>query len=276
MILTAVLAALLASAVALCFSGSDDSSAEPLCIPEAAENEESPVPATSEPPAEHDGISCPPEFRNGTPPAFPPGKQPEGPPPSDSEPAPRPAHGDKPPMIVIDASGRPHSPEEILEEYSIIYKEKVALEVEGNEVVVYDETLVEEAGEELAGVLFTIFGGAITDSAPESGSVVTPSGTSGSADAEFLIQVLANTAKGSWLESLVQEMLDKQLRNSPAYRGMVPPDTRQTEVPDPPPERLGNGTNSNDSEEYVDDVSYPIPSSESYLVEHGFDGGAPF
>ncbi len=283
LVMTAVMAALLASAVALCFCGCDDSSAdtaydalaapsEPPAEPEAAC--ETPAPAEKEPPKHFIGAEA--EHDKAVPPPFPPGRQPEGPPPSDSEPPKKPRDGGNPPVIVIDASGRPHSPEDILEEYSVIYKEKVALEMDGNEVVVFDETLFEEAGEELAGVIATIFGESLTASIPEEAAVVTPGSSAQSADSEFLLLVLKHASRGSWIESLVMEMLDEQLRTSPAYRGMVPPDSRQYEVPDPPPVKDGEGTEDPNIPRYIGDVPLPTPSSVSYLADHGFDSGASF
>ncbi len=280
--LTALLAVLLASAaVAMCYAGNDDSSSEPVAAlgspmaPPAETGGEvvSQVAETAEPPRDGPSCPCPPDARSGKPPAFPQGKAPEGPQPAD-EPPRGPVPDGKRPVMVIDASGRPHSPEEILEEYSVIYEEKVLLEKEGNEVVIYDAALEKEAGEELAGVLNTLLGGSITSTAPEGGSVVVPDRSSRSADPDFLLLVLKNTKEGSWVNSLVCEMLDEQLRTSPAYMGMVPPDTRQVEVPDPPPERPGEDDDNDNG--YVSDVPYTETSSESYLVEHWFDGGALF
>ena len=183
-----------------------------------------------------------------------------------------PAPGE-PPRYVIDAPDRPDlRPERIIDDYGRMYDEKRALEGEGAEVYIFDPELEKDAGPELARAIIEVFDGAVVSDKPD-GAITIPGKQSGHYDTGFLDLLMEKTEEGSWLRELLAVMLSQYA--STESEGVAPSAGRE-DIPEVHPELIREGEGGEEPVSFVDDIPEFTPSSEAYLVEHGFDGGTSF
>lgn len=180
---------------------------------------------------------------------------------------------EEPPRYVIDAPDRPDQrPDRIIDDYGRMYDEKRALEEGGAEVYIFDPELERDAGPELARAITEVFDGAVVSEMPN-GAKTIPGNQSGRYDIEFLNLLMEKTEEGSWLRELLSVMLSQYA--STESEGVAPSAGRE-DIPEVHPELIREGGDENESVFFIDDLPEFTPSSEAYLVEHGFDGGTFF
>ena len=183
-----------------------------------------------------------------------------------------PAPGE-PPRYVIDAPERPDQrPDRIIDDYGRMYDEKRTLEGEGAEVYIFDPELERDAGPELSRAIIEVFNGTIVSDMPDDARTI-PGNQSGHYDIEFLNLLMEKTEEGSWLRELLAVMLSQYA--STESEGVAPSAGRE-DIPEVHPELIREGEDDEEPVSFVDDIPEFTPSSEAYLVEHGFDGGTSF
>ena len=241
-VMLAVMAAVLALAMTVYGTDSSDS---------ATDRQEPIPPFCNEPPV--------PQFR--------------GPEPLDDMPGPRPMGT---PQYFVDASDRRDmSPESIIDEYGRMFEEKQRLEAQGAEFFVYDPSLEEDAGTELANAIVSVMGDSIAPAVPAGAEMISPAQLPQTYSVIFLELLSSYADDGSWLKELLAVMMEQRLCPETVSEGVAPSDSREEDIPAVTVETVPE-TESGDSEGYVNDVPKPIPSSETYLTEHEFDGGSSF
>ena len=84
-----------------------------------------------------------------------------------------------------------------------------------------------------------------------------------------------HTEEGSWLRELLSVMISQYVSSGSESEGVAPSQGRYKEISEIPPEMIKE-EDEEDPVSFVEDIPEHIPSSESYLTEHGFDGGTLF
>ena len=185
--------------------------------------------------------------------------------------------GGQPPMYVIDAPERPDAaPERIIDDYGRMYEEKRNLETEGAEVYIRDPGFERDAGEELAKAINEVFDGAVVTDAPYGAIRISPEQIPTDHDVTFFELLMDHTDEGSWIRELLSVMIAQYASSQSESEGIAPSSGRDGDVPSVSPELVREGDSEKEPESYVDDVPEHTPSSESYLTQHGFDGGTAF
>ena len=183
----------------------------------------------------------------------------------------------EPKRYVIDAPDRQDvRPERIIDDYGRMYEEKRHLEEQGAEVFVYDPELERDGGRELADVINRVFDGAVVPEKPRNAETVEPAELPESYDVSFLEYMLEETGEDSWLGQLLSVMISQYVSNSSESEGVAPSTGREEYVLDVPSDAIREEEEEKESELFVDDLPEYVPSSVSYLTEHGFDGGTLF
>ena len=118
-----------------------------------------------------------------------------------------------------------------------------------------------------------VFDGAVVSEMPRGADVISSDQLPEKHDVTFLELVMEYTEEGSWLRELLSVMIAQYV--STESEGVAPSSGRDDEIPDVSPVMV-NDTDDKESATFVDDIPEHEPSSESYLVEHGFDGGTFF
>jgi len=245
-----IAAALLASAVAV------------FCVPGDISSDASgdPEPAPWAPCGEH-ALS---PYGHGMPPAM-------------GAPMMRDAPPQEPPRYVVDAPDRPdNTPERVIDDYGRIYEEKRLLEGQGAEVFVYDPGLESDAGSELARAISAVFDGAIVSERPAGAETVPLSQPSDAHSVTFLELMLEQTGKDAWLGQLLSVMISQFVSSSSESEGVASAPGREDRIQEIPSEVTGEEEDGKDPGFVFYDVIEHTPSSEAYLIEHGFDGGTLF
>ena len=184
---------------------------------------------------------------------------------------------DEPPRYVIDAPDRPDNrPERIIDDYGRMYEEKHILEDQGAEVFVYDPELERDAGKELAGVLSDMFDDMIVSEKPRDAETISSEEIPESYDVSFLEFMQEKTGKDTWLGQLLSVMISQYISNSSESEGVATSQGREDRYIEVPSDAIREEEDEREPEFFVDDIPEYIPSSESYLIEHGFDGGTFF
>ena len=182
-----------------------------------------------------------------------------------------------PSRYVIDVPDRPDPrPDRIIDDYGRMYNEKRALEEDGAEVFIHDPGLERDAGKELADAINAVFDGAIVPVMPKGAEVIAPSQSAEKCDVSFLELLLDEIDDGSWLRELLLVMISQYVSAESESEGVAPSTGRENDIPEISPEIIKDGDDSNVPVIFVDNIPEHIPSSESYLEEHGFDGGTTF
>ncbi len=180
------------------------------------------------------------------------------------------------PRYVIDAPDRPEKgPERIIDDYGRMYDEKRALENEGAEVYIYDPELERDAGKELAEAIGAVFDGSVVSEMPKGAEKIHADQLPQEHDITFLELLKDNTEEGSWLMELLSVMISQYVSSESESEGVAPSQGRDKEIPEISPE-LVKEEDDDEPESFVEDVPEHTPSSESYLTNHGFDGGTVF
>ena len=181
------------------------------------------------------------------------------------------------PRYVIDAPDRPDNrPERIIDDYGRMYEEKRGLEDQGAEVFVYDPELKEDAGKELAGILNEMFGNAIVSERPQNAETIEPEQLPESYDVSFLEFMQERTGKDTWLGQLLSVMISQYVNSSSESEGVAASQGREDRYIEVPSDVIKEEEDEREPETFIDDIPKYTPSSESYLIEHGFDGGTSF
>ena len=180
------------------------------------------------------------------------------------------------PRYVIDAPDRPdRGPERIIDDYSMMYDQKQALERDGAEVFIYDPGLVRDAGRELAEAIGAVFDGSVVSEMPKGAERIDTDQLPHDLDITFLELLMDHTEEGSWLRELLSVMISQYVSSGSESEGVAPSQGRYKEISEIPPEMIKE-EDEEDPVSFVEDIPEHIPSSESYLTEHGFDGGTLF
>ena len=181
------------------------------------------------------------------------------------------------PRYVIDAPDRPDNrPERIINDYGRMYEEKRGLEDRGAEVFVYDPELEKDAGRELAGILNEMFDDAIVSERPDDADTITPEQLPESYDVSFLEFMQEKTGKDTWIEQLLSVMISQYVNSSSESEGVAASQGREDRYIEVPSDVIKEEEDEREPETFIDDIPEYTPSSESYLIEHGFDGGTFF
>lgn len=180
------------------------------------------------------------------------------------------------PRYVIDAPDRPEKgPERIIDDYGRMYDEKRALENEGAEVYIYDPELERDAGKELAEAISTVFDGSVVSEMPKGAEKISADKLPQDHDITFLELLMDHTEEDSWLRELLSVMISQYVSSESESEGVASSQGRDKDIPEISPE-IVKEEDDDEPESFVEDVPEHIPSSESYLTNHGFDGGTLF
>ncbi|MBR6205364.1 MAG: hypothetical protein IKQ60_10090 [Candidatus Methanomethylophilaceae archaeon] len=186
-------------------------------------------------------------------------------------------HLHEPPRYVIDAPDRPGGmPERVIDDYGRMFEEKRGLEDRGAKVFVYDPGLERDAGKDLADMIRAVMDGAVVSEMPSDVEVVPPSSLPEAYGVEFLELLLEQAGEGTELGQTISAMIAQRLASRNGTEGAAPSSGREGDLPAALPESAGEGEDDEEPAPYVDVESEHEPSSEAYLVEHGFDGGTFF
>ena len=178
------------------------------------------------------------------------------------------------PRYVIDAPDRPDNrPERIIDDYGRMYEEKRGLEEQGAEVFVYDPMLERDAGKELAEIMNTVFDGAIVSERPRDAETVASEEIPETYNVSFLELMLEQTGKDTWLGQLLSVMMSQYAAANNESEGVAPSSGRHDDIIEIPSDVVREEEDETEPELFVDDIPEFTPSSESFLIEHGFDGG---
>ena len=183
---------------------------------------------------------------------------------------------DEPPRYVIDAPDRPDNrPERIIDDYGRMYDEKRALENEGAEVYIYDPELERDAGKELAEAISAVFDGSVVSDMPKGAVKISADQLPQDHDITFLELLRDKTDEGSWLRELLSVMISQFVSSESESEGVASSQGRDKDIPEISPE-IVKEEEEKEPVSFVEDVPEHTPSSESYLTNHGFDGGTIF
>ena len=186
-------------------------------------------------------------------------------------------HPQERPRYVIDAPDRPAGmPERLIDDYGRMFEEKRGLEWRGAEVFVYDPLLEEDAGKDLAEIIRAVMDGAVVSERPGGAEAVSPSSLPDTYDVAFLGLLLEQAGEGTELGQLISAMMAQRLASGSGSEGAAPSSGREDGMCAALSELADGDEDDEDDMPFVDAVSEHTPSSESYLVEHGFDGGTSF
>ena len=182
-----------------------------------------------------------------------------------------------PPRYVIDAPDRPDNrPERIINDYGRMFEEKRDLEESGAEVFVFDPELKKDAGKELAGILTEMFDDAIVSERPQNAETITQDQLPESYDVSFLEFMKEKTGNDTWLGQLLSVMISQYTANSNESEGVAPSPGRNDRFVEIPSDMTEEEEGDDEDQSFIDDLPEFITSSESFLKEHGFDGGTFF
>ncbi len=180
------------------------------------------------------------------------------------------------PRYVIDAPERPEKgPERIIDDYGRMYDEKRALENEGAEVYIYDPELERDAGKELAEAISAVFDGSVVSDMPKGAVKISADQLPQDHDITFLELLRDKTDEGSWLRELLSVMISQFVSSESESEGVASSQGRDKDIPEISPE-IVKEEEEKEPVSFVEDVPEHTPSSESYLTNHGFDGGTIF
>ena len=180
------------------------------------------------------------------------------------------------PRYVIDAPDRPEKgPERIIDDYGRMYDEKRALENEGAEVYIYDPELERDAGKELAEAISMVFDGSVVSEMPKDAKTIRADQLPQDHDITFLELLRDHTDEDSWLRELLSVMISQYVSSESESEGVASSQGRDKDIPEISPE-IVKEEDDDEPESFVEDIPEHIPSSESYLTNHGFDGGTFF
>lgn len=180
------------------------------------------------------------------------------------------------PRYVIDAPERPDQrPERIIDDYGRMYDEKRTLENEGAEVFIYDPELERDAGKELAEAIGAVFDGSVVSEMPKGAVKISADQLPQDHDVTFLELLKDKAEEGSWLRELLSVMISQYVSAESESEGVASSQGRDKDIPEISPE-IVKEEDDDEPESFVEDVPEHIPSSESYLTNHGFDGGTFF
>ena len=196
-------------------------------------------------------------------------------------PAPAGEHQDRmqqePPRYVIDAPDRPDNrPERIIDDYGRMFEEKRGLEENGAEVFICDPELERDAGKELAGILNEMFDDAILSERPQNAEVITQDQLPDSYDVSFLEFMQEKAGKDTWIGQLLSVMISQYVSSSNESEGVAASQERDDRYIEIPSDMIREESDEGDEESFIDDLPEFVTSSESFLIEHGFDGGTFF
>ena len=181
----------------------------------------------------------------------------------------------EPQRYVIDAPGHPDArPDRIIDDYGRMYEEKRILEEQGAEVYVFDPELERDAGRELAGIINTVFDGTVVSERPKGAETVSPEQLPDTYSVSFLEIMLEQTGEDSWIRELLSVMISQYV-SSGGSEGIAPSPGREDRGIEIPSDIITE-EDEKDPVSFVDDLPEFTPSSESYLTQHGFDGGTSF
>ena len=180
------------------------------------------------------------------------------------------------PRYVIEAPDRPEKgPERIIDDYGRMYDEKRALENEGAEVYIYDPELERDAGKELAEAIGAVFDGSVVPEMPKGAEIISADQLPQDHEVTFLELLRDHTDEGSWLRELLSVMISQYVSAESESEGVASSQGRDKVIPEISPEMVKE-EEDDEPVSFVEDVPEHIPSSESYLTNHGFDGGTIF
>ena len=180
------------------------------------------------------------------------------------------------PRCVIDAPDRPErGPERIIDDYGRMYDEKRTLENEGAEVYIFDPELERDAGKELAEAISAVFDGSVVSEMPKGAEKIHADQLPQDHEITFLELLMGHTDEGSWLRELLSVMISQYVSSESESEGVASSQGRDKEIPEISPE-IVKEEDEKEPVSFVEDVPEHIPSSESYLTNHGFDGGTLF
>ena len=180
------------------------------------------------------------------------------------------------PRYVIDAPDRPDQmPERIIDDYGRMYDEKRALENEGAEVYIFDPELERDAGKELAEAINAVFDGSVVSEIPKGAEKIRADQLPQDHDIIFLELLMDHTNEGSWLRELLSVMISQYVSSESESEGVASSQGRDKDIPEISPE-IVKEEDEKEPVSFVEDIPEHTPSSESYLTNHGFDGGTFF
>ncbi len=183
----------------------------------------------------------------------------------------------EPPSYVIDAPERPDGrPDRIIDDYGRIFKEKRNLEEQGAKVFVYDPELGTDADRELADMIDNVFDGAVVSERPAGAESFPSHQITEKEDMSFFEFMLEQTEEDSWIGQLLSIIISQYVTSQNESEGVAAPSGRDDDIPEVPSDMVHSEDDTDEDEIFIDDLAEHTPSSEVYLVVHGFDGGTAF
>ena len=181
------------------------------------------------------------------------------------------------PRYVIDMPGRSDDrPERIIEDYGRAYEEKRILEEQGAEVFIYDPGLMEHPDDILFKAIGSVFGGMLTSERPAGAEIVTPDRLPETHSQTFLELLSEQVGKDSWLGQMISVMMSQYVISSNESEGVASSQGREDDIPEVPADIIAGDGDDDEPDFFVYDEVEHTPSSEVFLVEHGFDSGTFF
>ena len=120
----------------------------------------------------------------------------------------------------------------------------------------------------------TVFDGAVVSERPKGAETVSPEQLPDTYSVSFLEIMLEQTGEDSWIRELLSVMIS-QYASSGGSEGVAPSPGREDRGIEIPSDIMTE-EDEKDPVSFVDDLPEFTPSSESYLTQHGFDGGTSF